>query len=277
MTSFQRMIKYLGMALALLITVTIIGGICAAIYGFTSYRNKKVISDVKVVSDIIEFGEFSSMDIDSGISNVIIETGDNYAIETVNVPDTLDVEIKGETLTISNREEFVNWFTDKDWTQESKIRITVPTGYSGNKIHLQIGTGNVSISDVSVDKFIVDGGVGDLTGSNLVIADVQVDAGVGDVEFEDVDFGKVDINSGVGNIIIEGTIRDDSDFDGGVGNIDLTLLGSRDDYSINVDSGIGGVYIDGDEIESFDESDHDKPILELNGGVGSISVDFLEN
>ena len=277
MNSFQKVIKYLGMAFAMVLTVSIIGGICAAVFGVSVSIGGK--ETVEAVSEDYELKAFESLDIDAGIASVNIQKGDKYYVETVDVPDTLKVEVKGDKLLIKNKNKmgWKNVFNKDTWSKKSKITVTVPSDFVGDKVKIDGGVGNVTITDLTMDVLELDGGVGDFTGEELKGKKISVEAGVGNVILNDIAFEDCKVDCGVGNIELEGRITGECKIDGGVGNCDLRLEGSRKDYDIDIDGGAGSVRINGEKVRNIEEKNDGSSKLEVEGGVGNIDIEFTED
>lgn len=282
MSSFQKIVKFIGIGFAVLLSVTIIGGICAAIFGVSVSVDGGKNSE-NAVSQKFSFDEFSSIDIDTSVADVVIKTGEKYEVETVEVPESMEVKVAGnDKLTISEDSHdgwfsWTFWMNKKNWNKQSKVYITVPEGYEADNVVISAGTGNVSMSDFNIRKLEVDGGVGNISGNNLKVDDVDIDAGVGNVDYDDVEFGKCEVESGVGNVNISGTLNGHCEFDGGVGDLDLTIIGSRSDYDLDIDSGAGSVRVNGRKVEELEENNGSDNKIVIDGGVGSVSLEFTQD
>lgn len=281
MSSFQRVVKYIGMGFAILLAVSIIGGICAAGFGITGAAKHEKSSTVSAESGVYDFAKFTSMDIDCGVADVIILTGDDYRVETMDVPDTMTVEVKNNgTLVIKTEDEWYDWFDwfdHKSWNKKSKVYITVPNGYDAEKISISSGTGHVDMSDISTEVLDINGDVGDITGSNIKATEFSAQAGVGNIDLSEVEFGSCDVDCGVGSVTIRGVFTGDCDFDGGVGDMEITVEGSRKNYDLDIESGVGSVRVNGEKVEHLNEDNDSKVDFKVDGGVGSVDIDFTED
>ena len=77
-----------------------------------------------------------------------------------------------------------------------------------------------------------------------------------------------------GDINMSANIMGDSEISCGIGNIDIDLIGERQDYSINIEKGIGGIKIDNKKVKN--NTSYGKGInkLDIDGGIGSINISF---
>ncbi|MBQ9839934.1 MAG: hypothetical protein IJO56_10670, partial [Oscillospiraceae bacterium] len=56
-----------------------------------------------------------------------------------------------------------------------------------------------------------------------------------------------------------------------------TLLGSKEDYKLELEKGLGNISIDGVNVSDYGSSGNGTNKVEINGGVGSINVEFKES
>ncbi|MDD7024010.1 MAG: hypothetical protein PUI37_04005, partial [Oscillospiraceae bacterium] len=57
----------------------------------------------------------------------------------------------------------------------------------------------------------------------------------------------------------------------------LTLLGSREDYQIEMDKGIGEARLEGESMRDDSVYGAGRNRIEIDGGIGEISIDFSED
>ena len=60
----------------------------------------------------------------------------------------------------------------------------------------------------------------------------------------------------------------------GVGESNITLLGSKEDYKLELEKGLGNISVDGVNVSDYGSSGNGTNKVEINGGVGSINVRF---
>jgi len=284
MSTFQRIIKYMGMAFAICLTVVIIGGICAAVMGFGKWKksngaNKENI-DIKVHSDQYDYESFESIDLDCAAINVKVKIGSNYKVETYDVPEDMEIQVTDDrTLKIKSEHRGSNifdWLDSDHWGKDSRIEITVPEDFHGEAIKVDTGAGNIEMNGFMTDNLKIDGGAGNVRIDKVIADHVSVGNGAGNLKMDKVQFGDVELDCGAGNVEFNGAARGDFKIDGGVGNVDLRIQGVRSDYNIDVDSGIGSIRIDGKKISELEEDNRAQYELSIDGGVGSVDVDFTD-
>lgn len=278
MNEFQKVIKYLAIAFAVFLTVTIITGIASAvitIVGVTNIKQEETVDFEK------SFDEVRSLVIENGVGKLMIKStdSDKITVEGINVNESFVAErsLSGE-LRIQTKFNFWNMFSSKKSSNKNtSVTIYLPTSFEADKVKIEAGAGNVTIEKLVTDKLDINAGVGDVYGEYLYADNVKLNGGVGEITLEYVELNDVDIDAGVGNIDIQGKITGRNDIDAGVGNIRLELNGLLKSYDLKVDKGIGDIYIDGDKYSKLDwDNNNAENSMDINGGVGNIRIDFKE-
>ena len=62
------------------------------------------------------------------------------------------------------------------------------------------------------------------------------------------------LKMGVGSLNLTATLNGKSNLEFGVGESNLTLIGSKDDYSFDIKAGIGSISIDGKSYSDFNDN-----------------------
>lgn len=107
---------------------------------------------------------------------------------------------------------------------------------SFKKGSLDFGAGEINASDIRCEKIEVDFGAGEADFNGLVSTDkADFDMGAGEVTFENCSLNKSDFDCGVGQLNYSGELKDDADIDGGVGEINFTVDGYCNDYKLITD------------------------------------------
>ena len=79
---------------------------------------------------------------------------------------------------------------------------------------------------------------------------------------------------GVGKLTLKSRIEGKSALDYGIGQTNLTLLGSSEDYKIEIDKGIGEARLDGESMKDDSVYGGGENRIEIDGGIGEINIDF---
>lgn len=273
MNTFQKIIKYAAIAFAIILTVGILSGLVGVVATVVTVFDG-------VEDETIDFSEdftgVESLDIDSKYGKLSIKPGDQFRVEATNVSDKFRAKVNNGTLIVDELDFKFLWFDfGKTIRRNARVTIYVPENFNAKRIEIDNGAGEVIVENLSTDVLIVNAGVGEITGHNISARTVKASGGVGDIKFTDVNFTDVEFDSGVGDVRLDGIITGDSEFDCGIGNVEIVINGSREDYNLDIDSGIGSIKINGSKISSNYKdnykSDHS---ISINGGIGSVEINF---
>ena len=268
MNSTQKIIKIVAIGLAVMLIVNIFSGIFYALSWVTDYFMKETISEGTTTFKE-NYEEINEIDIEATTSNIVIQSGNKFTVETKNLKSNFSSKVRNQILKI---EEDNNWFQKKE--ERGKIIITVPQNTKLNKLSINTGAGKFEINNIQVQEVELDHGTGDLEVYNSTFYETDIDAGVGEIYIRNSTLNHVDLDAGVGKIDMEAKITGTSQIECGIGSIELTLIGTDDDYTINTEKGIGSITINDQEQKNNMTYGTGANILTLEGGIGSINVYF---
>lgn len=279
MSSGQKIIKYLAMAFAVGLAFSIISSIFYGVMMFTEImdfkdtyiddENTYIDEDVKL--EEISSIEFSNLDIEIMGSSLVIKEGDSYNVETNN--KYIKAKNKGNTLYIEENEH--SYFKR---VKDSKVIITIPSSSKLNDVSIENGAGSMNINYLNTNNLELDLGAGRVNINNLVASNKSdIDTGAGEVIIKSSILNNLDLDLGVGSFKMNADIRGNSTIDQGVGEVDINLIGSKNDYYITLDKGLGNAIIDGVSVNDDTNVGNGSNKIDISGGVGSIKVNFLEN
>lgn len=283
MSEIQKVIKYLAIAFAIFLSVNIIGGIVTAlfmglsIFGFITEQPEQK-ETVSLNSQKIELTqsneEIENLKIEIGYSRLTIKTGEKLEIEAKNKDNTLEVKTQKNTLIVKD---------NKIWTflnqqEDSEIVITLPKNNFLDKVRIEAGSGEVTISDIQMHQLDFEVGAGSSKISNIVVENkTKIEGGAGKVVIQDSILNDLDLDVGVGEFQINHTaIFGNSDIDAGIGKLGITLKGTENDYQIRGSRGLGSFTIENNEIEDekiYGDGEHR---IKIDAGVGKVGIDFVE-
>ncbi len=209
-----------------------------------------------------------NLKIDVSSLHLIIKEGDKFEVETASQY----IKIKEDSKNIYIKEEDNRLLKIKS---NDKITILIPKDFSFTNVSIHNGAGKVTIEQLIADNFDLDVGAGKISISNLVANNqARIDTGASKTAFENVNIHNLHLNTGVGSVQLNGKLSGVNEIDAGVGTLKIKLSGSLEDYKIKVDKGIGTCKIDGSSVSDNTYYGNGENIIVLDGGVGSIHVDF---
>ena len=269
MTTTQKLIKNLGLALAVFLSVCIIGGIITALGGiaYIFSDREEPAGEMKVYS--IE-SEISSLSVDLSGAELKIKTADKFSVESNH--KYISVNSDNGKLTVSE--------TKKPFSFSSKgvpVVLCVPAGFVFKEAAIETGAGKVSVDALSCNDLKLSLGAGKADVKNLIAnSDAHIDGGAGELNIDGGLLSNLELDMGVGELNLKSRIEGESEIDYGVGETNLTLLGSREDYKIKLDKGIGEAKIEGLSMADGFVYGTGENLIDIDGGVGEINIEFSE-
>lgn len=264
MTSAQKIIKYLAIAFALFIIINIFYGIYQL--GYT------VIGYVSNDSKSINIEEYSSdtniLSISLKSSKLTIKKGDNLEIE--NNIKYIVVNQDNNKLSIKEKSHFGSF-------SKNEVVIYVPDDLLFDKVYISNGAGTIGIDNISTKELNLELGAGKISIDKLYVEnEANIDSGAGEVIIDNAYIFNLDLDVGVGKFTLNSVLRGENDIDAGIGELNLNLLDNESNYKIFADKGIGSLKIN-------DKNYSDKTIygsgdntIDIDGGIGSINIDFKD-
>lgn len=246
MTTFQKTVKYIATALAIVLSVSIISGIMGIIALFTGISSADATADNLKTYSVSQ--NVKNIEIDVNAANISFKKGNTFSIES-NL-NKLDVSERNGTLKIKEKRLLGVFYSS------AVLTVTIPENSSFEKLSINSGAGVIEIDSLNITKeAVIDSG----------IAKISVNAGT---------YNNLDIDSGIGGLVFNGKVTGKCEINAGIGDSDITILGKKSDYSIDIDKGIGSITIDGEKISSLETNDGKLGKIEIDGGIGSIELNF---
>lgn len=267
MTAAQKAIKYLAVAFAVFLIVSIFGGIFSAVgYLFGVFEEDGVTEDITVYT---VSSDVTALKIEISAANLSIKTGDRFSVES-NLK-YLTVEEKNGTLILEDRKKnglrfdnpVLTLYVPKD-TLFAQADITTGAGrlqadvLSAEHLNLTLGAGEVKIDKLSAQTSAdIEGGTGAITILDGSLTDLQLEMGVGQLNLTAALYGTCEMQLGVGET-------------------DIKVLRARELYRINVEKGIGSISIDGETVRDDTKLGDGDDSIEIEGGIGAIKLQFSD-
>lgn len=262
MNTTQKIIKYAAIILALLIILSIISFIFNIIGYFTPNDN------VETKNFYEEYNSVKEIYIDSGASKIIMKKGEIFSVNGENVLESFESKLNNNVLKIKEK-------TTKLWNQEYKgvITITVNENMLDN-LEIDHGAGKLSVDGINAYEFELEHGAGQVELNNVEFQKTSIDGGAGEIIIASSKLKDLDLDIGAGKTTIEAYIEGKSEINCGVGSLNITLLGNQEDYQIKVSKGVGSIKVNNENQKNNQVFGNGRNTVELNGGVGSIDVNF---
>lgn len=273
MTTFQKIIKYLAIALAIFLTVSIISGIVgfvSSVFGFVRRNDEGKIDYTK------EFDGIKKLDINYKVGKLIIKRGSRFKVEASNVSRSFSAKEVNGTLFIDESSFFRKFlWINFGHSRNSVITVYLPEDFTAESIKIDNGVGDVYMEDVSARRLSINGGAGSITGRGLTADKADIDGGVGSINLSNVYFSDTDLDSGVGDVNIDGIMKGKTEIDCGVGSVRININAAREDYVLKVDTGLGNIRVDGERLsKDYRDNRQADNMIVIDGGVGDVRINF---
>lgn len=268
MSNLQKIIKYLAIALAIFLTFNIIYGI---MYG-VSFIGKIFGNDEAIIKEKLEsidvLNATNILDINVSSSNITIKQGTTLRAETNNKYINIKQDNNKMLITEKKNNCFFNY-------NNNELIIYIPNDFMFDGVLIEAGAGKVNIDSLSTKQLYLNLGAGKVDINNLIVlSNAKIDGGAGDLSIVESDIHNLDLDMGVGKLLLEAKLIGNNKIDSGVGKMDLTLIGTLEDYQISLDKGIGNATINGTLMVDKNIYGTGFNKIDIDGGIGSIDIDF---
>ncbi len=269
MTRAQRIIKYCAIGLAVLLIVAIAVGVIRLVAFLDGAEETGATGEMAELFSSTDVKSLDSLDVDIAAVSLEIKQGDVLSVSSNS--KYIDCKYESGKLTLEEKEHS-SWFGIHD-TDTGELIITLPGELSIKEAEIKTGAGVIEINDLCSRAVDFEFGAGAVTLSGIKTERAEIDGGAGKLTVEDSVLGALDMNMGVGELSLKAALAGNSSIDCGVGKVDLTLVGDPDDYRLKITRGLGSVDVEGLTSDG-DNYGSGQNFVEINGGVGSITVKF---
>ena len=274
MTAVQKVIKYLALAFAIFLTVTIIGSILSAVGllgGLFSDDDAgwgDVIGETKTYTVT---SKVSDLNIQINAADFYIKEGSGFSVES-NLKN-LEVDEKNGCLTLKDLTKIK--LNGSNTYENAVLTIYVPAGTVFDHVNIKTGAGRFTVDILSAETIGFELGAGDVTINKLIATtSADIEGGAGRITITDGALKELDLDMGVGQLNLTSALTGSCQLDLGVGESNITLIGSKEEYTLDLEKGLGSISIDGKNVSDYGSSGNGTNKVEINGGVGTINVVF---
>ncbi len=265
MTSMQKLIKYCAITLAVLLALSIIGGIL----GVTGLLGDIFFNDA-VTEHMTSHpvgSPIHSLQLDISAADLTIRQGESFAVES-NLKN-LKVTAKNGVLSIKETARLFQNYNG------AMLVISIPADTVLESTTLKTGAGRFIADTLRTSALDCDFGAGEIKISSLsALSRADIDGGAGKITISGGAMNNLDLDMGVGQLNFTSALTGSCELDLGVGESNITLLGEKDDYTLDLEKGLGSITVDGKSISNTADIGNGASRVEISGGVGAIHVVF---
>ena len=266
MTGAQKAIKYCAIAFAIFLIVSILGGIISAVSGLSALLSgESAVGEMKTYTVT---APVEKLIIDIGAARLTIQTGDGFRLESNH--KYLEAEQDGTSLTI--RDDTPGFLKDPEGV---RVTLTIPAETEFALAEIRVGAGALNVDTLAARQLRLDLGAGEVRIRSLSASSKAViNGGAGETTIEGGHLADLDFDMGVGEVNMTSRLTGSGKIDYGVGDLNLTLIGSGEDYRIRLDKGLGDARLEGKKMESGTLYGDGENAVEIDGGVGGLNIRF---
>jgi hypothetical protein len=269
MKSWHNTIKYAAIAFAVLIIIGTVSGLMGFFSLFTPFLSTNAVGEYTTYE--IK-NEISVLDIDiHSIELEIITSADpNLRVES-NYKHLSVVEDNNTLLIKDKSKQFLNAHG------LAVLKIYIPENKTFDKVKINFGSSRSNLDSLQARSIDMRFGTGKAVLQKITASDdAYIDAGAGQLVIRDSEFNNLHLEVGVGSFEFTGALFGRNTLNMGIGSSQINLLGSLDDYRLNVVKGLGNIQVDKRSIQDDAQLGQGDIQLFVEGGIGSIRISFAK-
>ena len=232
-----------------------------------SCANENVVLDDSQTYEITS--DIHSLDIQINAADFKIVSADDFSVES-NLK-YLSVSEKDGVLKIVDEAKSNSNYTN------AILTLYVPNGIVFHDVDIETGAAKMTVDTLSANSLELKLGAGDVRFESLnASANVDIEGGAGQITIVSGTLNDLSLEMGMGELNLTAAVLGESDLKFGVGESNVTLIGSKDDYKVDIEKGLGNVTVDGENVIDFGSSGNGQNHIEFEGGIGTINLKFQE-
>ena len=269
MTSGQKIIKYIAIAIAIFLIINIIGIILTIFAGLGIFFNvKEAITNTENFEEVIDnypIEEITNLDIEINYSKLEIKNGDAFKIECNN--EKIYTEKKGNKIEIKEKN---NWFNKQE---TSNITIYIPENKIFERTEIEAGAGEINIDKLQTNNLTFSIGAGKVQINELeVFEKAEIEGGAGKADIISGELHNLDLEMGLGELNLTTKLIGNNVIEQGIGKLSINLTDNIENYKIRTSKGLGSITINGNEAQDGNTYGNGENNIRIEGGMGAIEI-----
>ena len=275
MTTTQKIIKYLAIAFALFLVISIF----SIIFGLSREIISSINSDKKDSKLLEEYTTISnnvnnieSFKIDISNDDIEIKEGEKFEVKT-NDPD---VKFYHENSKVKIKtDKTFSWHLSN--SSRGTIIIYLPNEFNITELDLNLGAGKIDIDKIFVETLLMDLGAGTMTAKEVnVYEKATINGGAGNINIYSGTINNLNLKLGAGNASIESDLTGSNTLTTGVGKLNLGLSRSKDNYKFDISKGLGNIILNDFDVSEDILIGDGETKIKISGAVGNIIINTAE-
>ena len=271
MTTTQKIIKYLAIAFALFLVISIFSTIFGLSHEIiTSINNdkkeSKLLEEYTTISNNINSVESFKIDISN--DDIEIKEGEKFEVKT-NDPDVKFYH-ENSIVEIKSDKTF-SWHINN--SSRGTIIIYLPNEFNISELDLNLGAGKIDIDKIFVETLLMDLGAGTMTAKEINIYEkATISGGAGNININFGTINNLNLKLGAGNASIQSDLTGSNTLTTGVGKLNLGLSRSKDNYRFDINKGLGNIILNDFDVSENTLIGDGETKIKINGAVGNIII-----
>lgn len=280
MTSFQKIIKYGAIALAIYIcfliikiivfSITTIFGITAGLEIFENSKDNAAM----ITKWEQEYTNITNIDINLSVCKLNIKRGETLKVEALEISNQFNCKAEGNKLKIEDKNLYKNILNTGDI--KSEVTIYIPDGMEFNEVSIETGVNETNIEYLKANKINLEMGVGKYQINSISAKYAKIEAGAGEANIDNANIEELNLDGGVGKLVFTSKITKKADISSGVGRMELNLIGLATDYKVKAETGLGNFVVNDQKIADNQTLGNGDVTIKIDAGVGETIVNFQE-
>ncbi len=272
MKTSQKIIKYLAIAFAVFLIVSIFFGIFSVLYALgTTFGLYEKEHHTQLPAQTYEAYEIDDLEIDLAYADLEILIGEQFSVSCSD--SRITVEKEGRGLEISDEGFRLHHSAD-----QRQVTVCVPEDHIFRELSVDNGAGVIRAELLQAEELELKLGAGECTVEILnVEKEADIDGGAGEIHILAGKIQNLDFDMGVGACTLSAALTGESHVNCGIGELNLEILGERSDYTMDFENGIGEILLEGVLVESGSQLGIGEHYLKMSGGIGRTEISFAES
>lgn len=274
MSGAQRLIKYCAVAFAVFLMFVIGSGVLMGVSALVlvfqgdTWQWNVNDEDMELIESTID-AQVRTLDINVKATAVQIRTvqGDEAVrVETDN--EHIETWVNnGELHVVEKSHGFFGW------GGTGRLVLYVRDDMVFDDVQIAVGAGGLNIEELVTEKLDLELGAGRVAIGRLYVSEkARIDGGAGTIEITEGNVNGLDMELGAGKMSARLKLGGTCEVDSGVGRLELELVGSSDDYRIELDKGIGSVTLDGRDLDDGAVWGEGATRVHIDTGIGAVEI-----
>lgn len=275
MTTTQKIIKYLAIAFALFLVISIF----SIIFGLSHEIISSINNDEKESELLKEYTTISnnvnnveSFKIDISNDDIEIKEGEKFEVKT-NDPDVKFYH-ENSNVKIKSDKTF-SWHLSN--SSRGTIIIYLPNEFNISELDLNLGAGKIDIDKLFVETLLMDLGAGTMTAKEInVYEKAAINGGAGNININSGIINNLNLKLGAGNTSIQSDLNGSNTLTTGVGKLNLGLSRGKDNYRFDINKGLGNIILNDFDVSEDTLIGDGETKIKISGAVGNIIINTAE-